>query len=439
MTQTDAALLDEWTKQGLLERGATLRRASTIRPEPVTWAWADRWGLKSLNLVVGSPGKNKSMMVAERAARITRGQLEGDLDGTAHNVIIASAEDSPSHTQVPRLIAAGADLERVFFISMSRDGFEGDICLPDDLKALREAIERYEAKFIVIDPLTAHLGSDVNSHRDQDIRSVLGPLAHVADDTGCAVIAVVHLNKSPSTDLFMKVLGSIGITAAARSVLIVAQDPKEEEQSPSRVVVHAKCNIGPYADPLRFEVEGRKIDNEGEIIPTAGIVWRGVAEDILPRDVLGATASEAPAPKRDAAKDLLLELLEEGPMMAADIRRTAEEEGISWRTINAAKKDLGIASEQVQEPGRLGKGPSFWSLPGTPKAGVQRSPEPGVQSPNSLSVADLVSAGQRPDSDQVCSVQGVSADLVTDPPSEQLDIADVAEAFGAEILQRRQP
>lgn len=375
----------------LVDDGAVVRRSSEIRPERVEYAWEGRWPLKSLSLVVGVPARNKSMLMTEAAARITRGQLAGDLLGKPRNVLLASAEDSPSHTIVPRLMAAGADLERVLLMTVAREGLEGDVALPDDIEEIERVIMENDAALFGLDPLSAHLAGEVNSHRDQDVRRALGPLARVADRTGCAAVAVVHLNKAPSTDLFTKVSGSIGITAAARSVLVVGDDPAGEEQGPKRVLVHGKSNVGPYAPSLRFEVESRTIADEGREIATAGLVWRGVAEDVGAREVLGSEPRAREAPVRDAAEDLLRALLADGPVRRSEIKEAATDEDISWRTIATAKKSLGIISEQHQEPGRLGKGPSMWRLP-------TRCAKPGVQPQDTNNIAHLVPAGQSRDS-----------------------------------------
>jgi 5S rRNA maturation endonuclease (ribonuclease M5) len=373
---------------GPLGNGAIVRAASSISPEPVEYAWEGRWPLKSLSLIVGVWGVNKSMCSLEAAARLSRGQLPGDLRGQPRSVIVASAEDAPSHTQVPRLIAAGADRDKVFFISMARDDFESDISLPDDIEAIERAIVEHDAALVIVDPLTAHLGAEVNSHKDQDVRRALGPLARVADRTGCAIVAVVHLNKVISSDLFMKIGGSVGIGAAARSILLVATDPEGEDQGPDRVVVHGKSNVGPYAPTLRFKVERRLIaGSQGKKIETAGITWTGEAPGIGPRSVLGGSPEERQARMRDAAEELLKDMLAEGPRLRTDIEEAAAAAGVSWRTVERAKGTLEIVSEQRQERGKIGRGPAYWNLP-------KRSTIFGPTT-NTNKMADQISAGQR--------------------------------------------
>jgi hypothetical protein len=403
--------------------GPVTRLASRVHPEPVSYVWEGRIPKRSVSLVVGPPGLSKTMMLIELMARLSRGQLDGDHRGSPQSSVILSAEDSAAHTLVPRLIAAGADLERVVLLTMSRDGFEGDLRLPDDIDHLEDVIVRHGSAFVVVDPLSAHLANSVDGHRDQDVRLALGPLARVADRTGAGVAAVVHLNKAPSTDLFLKVSGSIGITAAARSILVVARDPEDEdgEQGYKRVLVHGKFNLGPYAPSLRFEVEPRTIHSAGQTISTAGIVWRGIAEGIGPSDVLGTPREPL---KRDQAERLLLELLGNGPRPAAEVYAKAEDAGVSEMTLKRAKKNLGIESFREGEAGEVGGGSWYWRLKGVTIKAV---------TPTHTHLTPLISAGQSRDS-EADEVKGITSSELGHKPSDHdraLSVEEIAETFNA--------
>jgi hypothetical protein len=365
------------------------RRASTVRPERASWSWEGRWPLHAVSLIVGVPGVNKSTVATDRAARITRGQLEGDLKGTPCPVLILSAEDSPANTIVPRLMAAGADLDLVYLLTIEREGFEGDLILPGDLEVLEGVIRELEIALVILDPFVAHLGADVNSHKDQDVRRALGPLAHVADRTGCAIVAVVHLNKAVSLDLFTKVSGSVGISAAARSILVVARDPDDEdgEQGYGRVLVHAKSNLSPYAPSLRFRAEQNQFDLDGDTITTVSVVWLGVAEGVGPSDVLGTAPIRRDAPQLEGARTFLMEQLATGAVAVSALQFAAKGKGISWTTVKRAKQDIGVVAFRHGESGRLGGGEWRWRLPVD-----LRGP-----SPNTNKVVPLKSPGENGD------------------------------------------
>lgn len=347
---------------GVLRRKVVMLTAADARPEPVHWLWDGRLALGSLNLVVGPPSTNKSTLTTELAARLSKGQLQGDLYGTPANTIIASAEDSIRHTILPRLIATGADLDRIFFISVMTDEteIETNIVLPEDLDALREQVIAKEAALAIVDPFTAFLTAEINSHRDQDIRRALAPLARLADDTGCAALPIVHTNKSSTTDFYEKTGGSIGITAAARSSLLVTRDPEDQEGGPSRVIVHAKCNIAPETSTLRFRVESRQFNNDdGDLIHAAGIAWTGEA-NVTAREALKQQDDEERSALEEAM-DVLTDILRNGPVKANEGKRLATEAGIASRTLDRARKRLGIAHKQGA-PGERDQG-WIWALP----------------------------------------------------------------------------
>lgn len=338
--------------------GIRLVTASTVHPQPVHWAWAPRIPLGAATLLVGVPGLGKSTLAVELAARASRGQLDGDLD--VADVLFATAEDDIGRVLVPRLLAAGADLDRVHFVTMWRDGLEDGLVLPDDLPALRGAVDERDARLVVVDPLASHLAGSIDSHRDHHVRLALAPLARLAQDTNAAVLAIAHLNKSPSADLFTRVGGSIGLTAAARSVLLATPDPEaDEDDGAAAVLVHGKSNYGEQATTVRFRVEGRRLDRT-PAIHTSAIAWAGDAGHLHAADVL-APADRDEVCERDEAGEFLVSLLADGPVAAAEVWKHARTAGFAERTVKRAKRDRGIASER--RGGIASDGAWYWRLP----------------------------------------------------------------------------
>jgi hypothetical protein len=345
--------------------GYHLERAHRITPAAVDWAWKDRIPLGALTMTVGQPGEGKTTLASQLVARATRGNLAGDLGGPVDGIYL-SAEDSPAHTLVPRLIAAGADLERVSFLTLRRDGIDEGLTLPDDLNALRCAVAETQARILIIDPLMAHVSGAVDSHRDHDIRRVLAPLARFADELGIAVVIVAHLNKSEAGDVFRRVGGSIGLTAAVRSILVLAADPDAAEDATARVLIHAKSNLAPAQPALSLGVVGVEITANGVPMSTAGIAWRGEST-VTAADVFGRHAQERAAPARDAAKAMLEEVLDQdNPVPVADLKLEAAARNLSWRSVERAKDALPIVAEQVREGRRVIGWTWRFSTPPTP-------------------------------------------------------------------------
>jgi hypothetical protein len=334
---------------GALADGVRLVRAADVRPEAVAWAWRDRIALGVLTLLVGVPGLGKSMLALWLAARLSRGDLPGDV-GAPADAIIASAEDSPSHTLVPRLLAAGANLDRVHLVRVARDGIDVGLTLPDDVGELAARVRDVGARLCIVDPIMAHLAGGIDSHRDHSIRRALAPLHQLAEDAGCAVLPVGHLNKAPTGDIFARVGGSVGLTGAARSILLMTADPDAEDDDCARVLSHAKSNIGRMASALRVRIESRVVAGpDGQDIPTARAVPGAEAPHIRVDDVLSAPEDDETRSARDEAMEWLRSELADGERESRAIRRAAAAEGIAPRTLARARRRLGVVTERATD------------------------------------------------------------------------------------------
>ncbi len=226
--------------------------ASDVEARPVRWLWRERIPIGGLTLLVGRGGRGKSTIVVELAARLSNGQLDGDLKGEPVEVAYFSAEDGREFVLKPRITAAGADDYRVGFPELlDESGAPRPVTLPADVDLVRRVLGEMEVRLVVFDPVVAYLDRHVNSWKDQDVRRVLAPLAALAEDLDVAVAGVVHLTKSPTTDLIDRVGGSSGFANAARSVLAADYHP-DHPDGKEHVLVHAKSNWGVHAPTLRY-------------------------------------------------------------------------------------------------------------------------------------------------------------------------------------------
>jgi len=340
------------------DRAIGLVAASTVKPEHTRWFWKDRIPLRGFTLAVGMEGRGKTTLIVAVTAQATRGVLAGDLYGQAVHVVYVTAEDSLSATVVPRLMAAGADLDLVHFVTVNGFGAAG-LSIPDDLPALSNVMAEAKARLLVLDPVVAHLHGALDSHKDQSVRQALAPLARWADAANGAVLGVMHLNKGLGADVLNRVNGSRGFTAAARSVLTVGDDPQNPEQ---RVVAVGKANLAPTDVPaLRFRIESRDVPHpdEEEPISTSGIVWMGEATGVNSRDLLAGPTDEDRSAREEAA-DWLVDLLGAEPVPSNEVKTKAEKAGLAWATVRRAKADVGIESKRWGRPGE--EGGWCWSL-----------------------------------------------------------------------------
>lgn len=251
--------------------------------------------LGAVTLLAGRQGLGKSTLLADITARLTRGTLTGDQHGQPTAVLIASYEDTYESTTVPRLLAAGADLDLAVGLDLLEDGRPGLLSLPGDLDLIACTARQYKAGALLIDPLMAGLSGGVDSHRDQDVRRALAPLGQLAVDADLAILAVLHLRKGTASEALDRISGSVAFTAAARSVLAFGRGNEEEEDGPSRLLAHAKSNLGPLAPSLAYQVEPETVRHGDLDISTSRLVSKGECE-------VGAGELLSPPPAEDRSE-----------------------------------------------------------------------------------------------------------------------------------------
>jgi hypothetical protein len=299
--------------------------AAGVSPKPVRWLIADRVPLGAPTMVGGEPGLGKSALTALYAA-------EGSLGahGEPFVTLFASAEDSRERIIVPRLLALGADLERVGFFAIRDECGSRDLTFPDDMRLLEAAIVESGARMVVVDPLNAFLGGDVDSHKDQSIRRVLAPLARVAQERDVAIVCVAHTRKEKGGPAVYRLGGSVGYGGAARSVLGFGRDPEDPdgELGHRRLLGHVKCNYGPLAPTLIYRHEAVDVLAGDDIIATHRLVLVGES-DVAPGDVF------------------------DGPRK--DDRGADAEEAIAERLAGGLRKSREVKSEVAQELGAARK------------------------------------------------------------------------------------
>jgi len=324
----------------------------SVTSERVRWLWPGRIPLGKVTVVDGDPGLGKSTLLLDLAARVSTGRPMPDgAPGVHGGVVLLSAEDGLADTIRPRLEAAGADLSLIVAFQgvRQRDGGERLPELPSDLPALKAAMEKVGAVLVVVDPVMAFLGGEVNAHRDQDVRRALAPLARIAERTGAAIVVLRHLNKSLGSSAIYRGGGSIGIVGAARSALLVAKDPDDEER---RVLAPVKSNLCATPGSLAFRVVGAENG-------AAAIDWQGISG----HSATALLATPADGPERnsaDEARDFLRDFLRGGARTAKEANRAARGAGISKHRLERARQSLGI------RPQRQGFGPGaqyLWELP----------------------------------------------------------------------------
>ncbi len=388
----------------------TLTPASSIKVRPVRWLWSGRVALGTLALVGGREGIGKSTVVAALAADVTRGRLPGQYAGTPRAVIVAATEDSWAHTIVPRLMAAGADLDRVYRVDVTTaEGTDTGLSLPRDLLALEREVREVDAALILLDPLMSRLSAALDTHKDADVRQALEPLTALADRTGSAVLGLIHVNKSASTDPLTVLMGSRAFAAVARAVLFVMLDPDDES---TRLLGQPKNNLGSTDLPtLSFRIEPAHVaDTDEGPVWTGRVTWQAEREQSI-REALEATGETADARSAtsEAAGWLTDHLSSQGGTDdSASIKEAGRKAGHSVDALKRARHRIKAGSEASGFPRR-----TYWTLPGT----AVQSEQPSGSSPGETAPTAPTAPTEAPVS-AVSAVGAVSAGLREAAPTD---------------------
>lgn len=254
--------------------------AATLKMRPALWLWTNRVPSGAITLLTGREGIGKSTTSYDLISQITQGKLPGSHYGTPKGVGIVATEDAWEEVILPRLVAAGTDVARVFqFEAVNPLDESIPLSVPADLGNLAAVCAENDVALIVLDPLMSVIPSGIDTHKDRDVRTALDPLAKFCASSGVAVLGLIHVNKSTGTDPLNSVMASRAFTAVARSVLYCIVDPEAEQQD-RYVFGHVKSNLGPKQPGLKyrinqvvFEVEGD--DGEPVEITTSRVTWMG--------------------------------------------------------------------------------------------------------------------------------------------------------------------
>ena len=342
--------------------GLPVRAADLGRVRPIRWLWKHRLPIGYLSLLLGAEGVGKGTLGAWLIARITRGELPGDLDSNPARVLLVGDEDAFDSVVVPRLYAAGADLDLVATLAEEDGGDYLDVAR--DAERLRALVTEHRYKLVYLDSLLDMLGVDVDDWRSKAVRDALRPLRRVARDVEVTMLGSLHPNKGQRGSFRDLVSGSHAFNASSRSSLLLAPHPEDEDR---RILVRGKGNLSAAPPAFEFSIRGREleINDFGFSLP---VVAEEAESDLGIEDVV---KPQREAPVRESLAD------EINALGTGEIQTRAELARALGREPD--DRSIGRALDQLEDQGRWEKvGRGKWRTIGigtSKEAPMSKTPE----------------------------------------------------------------
>lgn len=351
--------------------GVILVQGSTLTPKPVDWLWLHWLARGKFHVLAGPPGQGKTTIALACGATVSAGGRWPDGSRCARgNVLMWSGEDDPADTLLPRLLAMGADVSRIYFINGTRIAGKPEPFDPArDLVQITERVAAIgDVRLLIVDPVVSAVAGD--SHKNTEVRRALQPLVDLASHLGAVVLGISHFTKgSAGREPVERVTGSLAFGALARVVLCAVKVKGTDGDGDRRILARAKSNIGPDDGGFEYSIEQAELtDYPG--ISASMILWgkpvAGTARELLAEaetDPAGDAADDAPGD----VDGFLRELLKDGqPVPSNDVKAAIHQGGAwPWRSVHRVAKRIGVKIDKTK--GSL-TGGWQWSLPKVPTA-----------------------------------------------------------------------
>lgn len=303
----------------------------SVQEEEIQWLYHPYIPRGKISLCAAYPGVGKTYLLCYMAACVSTGRQFFDVAPfkvEPENTIYLTTEDGLGDTIKQRLRVCGADMKRIFSVQEDRTA------LTFDNPIIEDYVKQVNPALLIFDPFQSYIGENVELNAANKTRERLNHIAFLAEKYNVAVILVCHFNKNAKGDAITRIIGSTDIVGIARSYLALGNVPEEDGL---KFMSHEKSSLAPRGKTKLFEIN----PDEGGI--------KALGENDLSMDDYIRQASEnrrRAAPAVEAAKEFLKDQMPGGKRPARELKNLAKANKISDRTLDRARKELGIVSKQ---------------------------------------------------------------------------------------------
>lgn len=333
-----------------------------VEEQQIDWVWPEKIARGELCIIAGEPGASKTMVAADLAARVSRGDSVplGDEPICKGNVVFLTSENDPAKVLRPRLVAAGADLTKVFLISSSLTEVDNNGKMKKKHVALAEDAEKIgrimgeidDVVLLIIDPISEYMGKK-DANNNADVRDMLATLTDHVRSHNVAILAIAHFNKKTDvTSASSRINGSIGFAGAARTAFAVGKVVKEEgdetdDGQEEKYFSMVKNNLSADKGGYIYTVVSHNYYKDGKQIKTAKIDWLRLMDEEADAMLAKASGRGRPPAASNKCKDWLESYLMSRPdgVKRHDVINDGARFGFSPATIDRVKETLLITKD----------------------------------------------------------------------------------------------
>lgn len=355
--------------------------ASSTEPEKIVWGLPSWLPLRKFALLAGPRKSGKTLIAFSIVARFSQGNAHPAWPGQPSpgwgNVLIYSTEDDFADTIVPRLIAAGSNMDRIFdLIEVTRHfptqpfSFGND----DHLARLCAFAEKIGGvSLLILDPASLAIKGDASSNSKAQAGYV--KIAELAKRLNAAILGIAHVMKTAKGKAGIdRVSGPLALCGVARCLMVTAKIEGGAVMSDTldndgtHVLVSAESNLTKVNSGFTYSIATAYVPRkDGTMVETQKIVWhdepQGSGDELLARAESGEMAGTTPIDPVAVAIDFVKEALKNGRVHGKIVEKQAKAARIKTIDLNLAKKKLGVISKKGEREGQFSC--FYWRLPET--------------------------------------------------------------------------